>query len=280
VAKLVSKELLADRVGQFEIDAPLIARKAQPGQFVVLRTLEQGERFPITISDADPAKGTIKIIVQDAGLSTHTLFHLQAGDDVLDVVGPLGKPTHVDKFGTVVCIGGGVGIAILRPEVQAFKEAGNKVITIIGARTKDLVILEKELGKWSDKVLVTTDDGSYGRHGFVSDELTALIESGERIDLVVAIGPLIMMKVIADITRPHKINTIVSLNPIMVDATGMCGACRVTVGGKTMFACVDGPEFDGHEVDFDELGKRLRMYSGEERSSMEQHEKAEAGQVG
>jgi ferredoxin--NADP+ reductase len=276
LAKLLSKVMLADRVCQFEIEAPLIARKAQPGQFVVLRTLEEGERFPITISDADPEKGTIKIIVQDAGLSTHTLFHVEPGQQVLDVVGPLGKPTHVEKFGTVVCIGGGVGIAILRPEVQAFKEHGNKVITILGARTKDLVILEQELGKWSDEIRVTTDDGSYGRHGFVSDELKALIESGEKIDLVVAIGPLIMMKVIADITRPYGIKTIVSLNPIMVDATGMCGACRVSVGGKTMFACVDGPEFDGHEVDFDELGKRLKMYSDEERSSMEDHIRAEA----
>ncbi|MBI4834435.1 MAG: sulfide/dihydroorotate dehydrogenase-like FAD/NAD-binding protein [Planctomycetes bacterium] len=269
--KIVKREELSSCVYRFEIEAPLIARARKPGQFVAIRLDEQGERFPLTICDADPLKGTLTLIYQSVGKSTVQFAGLQAGDSILDIVGPLGKPTHIEKFGSVVCIGGGIGVAPVYPIVQGMKRAGNKVISIIGARTKDLLILENEMRAASDALLVTTDDGSYIRKGFVSDVLKEIIARGDKIDLVVAIGPVPMMRVVCNVTREYNLKTMVSLNPIMLDATGMCGVCRVTVGGKTQFACVDGPEFDGHLVDFDELAKRLRTYLTEEKRAMEHY---------
>ncbi len=253
----------------FEIDAPDIAKKAQPGQFVIIRAYDKGERIPLTISKTYPDKGSIRIIFQVVGKSTAYLANLNEGDDIYDVVGPLGKPTEINRVGNVICIGGGTGIAVLYPIARALKEAGNYMISIIGARSKDILILEDEMREISDELFITTDDGSYGRKGFVSDVLKELLEERKDIKEVVAIGPVIMMKVICNITKEYGIKTLVSLNPIMVDGTGMCGACRVTVDGKTRFACVDGPEFDGHKVDFDELMKRLAMYKELEKISYE-----------
>ncbi|RKZ20051.1 sulfide/dihydroorotate dehydrogenase-like FAD/NAD-binding protein [bacterium] len=269
--KILERETLAEHINKFVVEAPLIAKKALPGQFVILRLHEKGERIPITICEADPEKGTITLVVQEVGKTTYELGTYQAGDEIADIIGPLGKPAEIEKVGTVVAIGGGVGTAIVYPEAKAFKEKGNYVISIIGFRSKRFVILEEEMRKVSDELYVTTDDGSYGMKGFVSDKLKELIEEGRKIDLVIAIGPAIMMKVVSDLTRPYGIKTIVSLNSIMVDGTGMCGACRVEVGGKTRFACVDGPEFDGHQVDFDLLIKRLAMYKEEERIALERY---------
>ncbi len=266
---IVEDRLLAAAVRQFKVAAPEIARKRKPGQFIVLRIHEEGERIPLTIADADPQAGTITLIFQELGKSTEQLGRLKAGDGILDLIGPLGVPTHVEKFGTVVCIGGGIGIAPVYPIAKAMKEAGNTVISIIGARTKNLLILEEEMGKVSHSLKVSTDDGTYGYHGFVSDILQNLIDEGTTINLAVAIGPVPMMRVICNVTRNRKIKTVVSLNPIMVDGTGMCGACRVSVGGKTRFVCVDGPEFDGHEVNFAELVKRQRAYLEQEKLSLE-----------
>ena len=261
---IVDARLLAASVKQFKVAAPEIARKRKPGQFVVLRTHEEGERIPLTIADADPEAGTITLIFQEVGKSTLQLGRLKAGDAILDLIGPLGRPTHIEKFGTVVCIGGGIGIAPVYPIAKGMREAGNRVIAIIGARSKDLLILEEEMGKVAHVLKVSTDDGSYGFHGFVSDVLQDVIDEGNPIDLAVAIGPVPMMRVVCNVTRGRNIKTVVSLNPIMVDATGMCGACRVTVGGRTRFVCVDGPEFDGHEVNFAELVKRQRAYLNQE----------------
>ncbi len=269
--KILERETLAEHINKFVVEAPLIAKKALPGQFVILRLHEKGERIPITICETDPEKGTITLVVQEVGKTTYELGTYQAGDEIADIIGPLGKPAEIEKVGTVVAIGGGVGTAIVYPEAKAFKEKGNYVISIIGFRSKRFVILEEEMRKVSDELYVTTDDGSYGMKGFVSDKLKELIEEGRKIDLVIAIGPAIMMKVVSDLTRPYGIKTIVSLNSIMVDGTGMCGACRVEVGGKTRFACVDGPEFDGHQVDFDLLIKRLAMYKEEERIALERY---------
>ncbi len=267
--QIVDTRLLATAVKQFIISAPEIAKKRKPGQFIVLRINEEGERIPLTMADADPERGTITIIFQEVGKSTEELGKLKAGEVISDLIGPLGVPTHIEKFGTVVCIGGGIGIAPVYPNAKGMQEAGNTIISIIGARTKNLLILEQEMAKVSHSLKVSTDDGSYGYHGFVSDILQNLIDEGTTIDLVVAIGPVPMMRVICNVTRNHKIKTVVSLNPIMVDATGMCGACRVTVGGKTRFVCVDGPEFDGHEVNFVELVKRQRAYLSQEKLSLE-----------
>jgi len=258
----------------FEIMQPSIARKAVPGQFVVIIHSEKGERIPLTIADTNKVKGTITIIFQEVGKSTMELGTFKEGDRLQDVIGPLGKPTEIEHYGTVVCVGGGVGIAPLYPIAKALKEAGNKVIGILGARTENLLILEKEFKEITDELYITTDDGSYGRKGFVSDELNRLIEEGYKITRVWAIGPAIMMKVVSEVTRPHNIKTIVSLNPIMVDGTGMCGCCRVEVGGETKFACVDGPEFDGHLVDFDLLMKRQAMYKKEEKQALESYQKS------
>jgi len=262
--RIVKKTKLSENVFRMTIDAPQIAAKRKAGQFVVIMTEEKGERIPLTIVDSDKDAGTVTIIFQVVGKTTMCLAAMKEGEDLFAVLGPLGTPTEMEKFGTTVVVGGGVGIGVAYPIIKALQEAGNKVIAIIGARSKNILILENEIQAICDRLIVATDDGSYGVHGFVTNVLQDLIESGEVINRVFAIGPVPMMKFLCEVTRPYKIKTIVSLNPIMVDATGMCGACRVAVGGKTKFACVDGPEFDGHDVDFDLLTNRLRMYNGEE----------------
>jgi ferredoxin--NADP+ reductase len=266
---IVESREIAKNVILQRIVAPRIARKRKAGQFLVIRRGEMGERIPLTIVDSDASEGTVTIIFQAVGKSTAELAGLKAGDTVLDVVGPLGLPTHVENLGTVVGIGGGIGAAPLLPIATAFKRAGNHLISIVGARTKELLILEDEMRAISDQITVTTDDGSYAKKGFVTTALQELIDAGTKIDLCIAIGPVPMMRAVAEVTRPHSIKTVVSLNPIMVDATGMCGACRVSVGGKTRFVCVDGPEFDGHEVDYKELVMRNRAYLKEEKEAMD-----------
>ncbi len=253
-----------------EIKAPLIAQKAKPGQFVILKANETGERIPLTMADSDPDKGTITIIYMVVGKSTALFKSLKVGDGYQDIIGPLGKATHLEKEGTVVCVGGGTGIAVLHPITRGLKEIGNHVISIIGARSKDILILEDQMRAASHELRICTDDGSYGHHGFVTDVLKEILES-QKVALVVAIGPVPMMKFVCKITKEYNAKTIVSLNPIMVDGTGMCGGCRVTVGGKTQFACVDGPEFDGHQVDFDELMLRLQAYCEEEKRCFEDY---------
>jgi ferredoxin/flavodoxin---NADP+ reductase len=267
--KILTKEKLNESVARITVDAPLIARSARAGQFVVVIPTANAERIPLTIADHDPAKGTVSIIFQIVGATTALLNSLKPGDEIAHLLGPLGTPSHVDKFGTVVVIGGGVGIAEIYPLVKALRVVGNEVITIIGARCKDLLVYEKELSVVSSKLFVTTDDGTCGRKGFVSDELKDLIASGKKIDLVVAVGPVPMMKVCCDVTRPLKLKTVISLNPLMLDATGMCGVCRVTVGGEVKLGCVDGPEFDGHQVDFVELTNRLKMYKDVEKQAFD-----------
>ncbi|MFH0916970.1 MAG: sulfide/dihydroorotate dehydrogenase-like FAD/NAD-binding protein [bacterium] len=246
-----------------EIEAPSIARKAKPGQFVILKANETGERIPLTMADADPERGTITVVYQVVGKSTALFKTLQVGDGYQDVIGPLGKPTHLEKVGKVVCVGGGTGVAVMYPITRGLKEIGNHVIGVIGARTKDLLILEDQMRAASHELNVCTDDGSYGHHGFVTEVLERILKT-EDIKLVVAIGPVPMMKAVSKLTKEYGVRTLVSLNPIMVDGTGMCGGCRVTVGGETKFACVDGPEFDGHQVDYDELTLRLRAYHEDE----------------
>ena len=263
--KIVEKKTLSKTVKLMEVKAPLIAKKAKPGQFIILRIDEKGERIPLTIADYDRKKGTITIIFMEVGKSTKQLGLMDKGDTLLNFAGPLGVPSEIEAFGTVVCIGGGVGIAPLYPIIRALKEAGNHVISILGARNKELLMLEEEIEKYSDELFIATDDGSKGQKGFVSDVLQQLIDEDTNIDVVWAIGPVIMMKVVADLTRKYHLKTIVSLNPIMVDGTGMCGGCRVTIEGKTKFACVDGPEFDGHQVDFDNLMLRNRRFIAEEK---------------
>ncbi len=267
--KILTKKILAPNIKLFEFDAPLIAQKAQPGQFIVLRINETGERIPLTIADAKKDKGILVIVFQEVGKTTKLLGTLNSGDAVLDLLGPLGKPSEIANYGTVVCIGGGVGTPEIFPVARALKQIGNKVISIIGARSKDLLVMENEMKAVSDELYITTDDGSYGEKGLVTDIFKKLIDKLEKIDCVFAVGPVIMMKAVSDTTRPYNIRTIVSLNPIMLDATGMCGVCRVEVGGETKFACVDGPEFDGHKVDFDLLMKRLKTYLKEEKESLE-----------
>jgi ferredoxin--NADP+ reductase len=262
--KVLEKKILSDNVRQMVVKAPLVAKKAQAGQFIILRIDEQGERIPLTIADYDRKKGTITIIFMEVGKTTKQLGTLNVGDKILNFVGPLGVPSEIEKYGTVVCIGGGVGIAPLYPVIRALKQAGNNVISILGARNEKLLMLEKEIEEYSDEFHICTDDGSKGTKGFVSNVLQNLIDDGKKIDVVWAIGPVIMMKVVADLTRKYDIKTIVSLNPIMIDGTGMCGGCRVSVGNETKFACVDGPEFDGHLVDFDNLMLRNRRFICEE----------------
>jgi ferredoxin--NADP+ reductase len=268
VFKIIDAQFIAPGIKRFLLEAPRIARKQKPGQFVILRIHEQGERIPLTIENSDPARGTISIVVQSAGKTTQLLNSLNTGDHILDVVGPLGKPSDIEKFGTVVVVGGGVGTAMAYPSAAAFKRAGNRVISIIGARNKELVILEQELRTVSDALMITTDDGSYADKGFVTDKLRQLIENGTRIDLVLAIGPIMMMRAVAALTRKENIRTVVSLNPIMIDGTGMCGGCRVLIDGKSEFACVDGPEFDAHKVDFEVLVQRNGMYRDAEQRSL------------
>lgn len=270
--QIVEKKVLNPDIKLMVVNAPFVARKAEPGQFIILRVNESGERIPLTIADYDREKGTVTIIFQEVGKTTKLLGTLEEGDYILDFVGPLGKASHFGEVKKAAVIGGGLGTAIAYPQAKKLHSLGVSVDTIIGFRNKSLVILEEEMRKVSDRLFVATDDGSYGIHGFVSDVLKKLIEEGNRYDLVVAIGPLIMMKVVSNLTKEYGIKTIVSMNPIMIDGTGMCGGCRVTVGGKTMFACVDGPDFDGHEVDFDEAMRRQAMYKKEERQSLEEHE--------
>ena len=271
MSKIIENTKLSESVAKMVLEAPVIAQKRKAGQFIILKIDEKGERIPLTIVDSDAQAGTITIIYQIVGKTTAHLAELKAGENLQDLQGPLGNPTEIEKYGKVVCVGGGVGVGVVYPLAVALKKAGNEVISIIGARTRDLIILEKEMEIISDKLIVATDDGSYGFHGFVSAVLQQLIDKGEKIERVFAIGPVPMMKVICDVTKPYGIKTIVSLNSIMVDATGMCGACRVAVGGKTKFTCVDGPEFDGHEVDFKLLSNRLKMYCEPEREAYEKH---------
>jgi len=270
--KIKEARFLAENIKLFKIEAEKIARRRKAGQFVIIRLDESGERIPLTIAESDTDEGTITIIVQGVGKTTKQLNMKEAGDMIHDVVGPLGMPSHIEKFGTVVSVGGGVGTAIAYPTAVAMKQAGNHVITINGARSKDLVILEEEMKATSDEAYVTTDDGSYGFHGFVTQKLQALIDEGKKIDFVLAIGPIPMMRAIAEVTRPYKIKTMVSLNPIMVDGTGMCGGCRVIIDGRSKFACVDGPEFDAHGVDFDNLINRNKTYEIIEQKSLHDFE--------
>ena len=267
--KIVEARFLAENIKLLKIEAPKIASKRKAGQFVVIRLNEKGERIPLTIADSNIDTGTITIIVQGVGKTTVALNKKEKGDTILDVAGPLGLPSHIEKFGTVVSIGGGVGTAIALPTAVALKDAGNHVITINGARTKDMIILEDEMKAVSDEAYVTTDDGSYGIHGFVTQKLQELIDQGKKLDMVLAIGPIPMMSAVAEVTRPHNIHTIVSLNPIMVDGTGMCGCCRVIVDNKSKFACVDGPEFNAHLVDFTNLKNRNQMYVDFEKESLD-----------
>jgi ferredoxin--NADP+ reductase len=267
---------LAERIHLFKIEAPAIARKAQAGQFVVIRIDERGERIPLTLADWDKKEGTVTLVFMEVGTTTFRLALLKAGDAIADLVGPLGLPTHIEKFGTVVCVAGGVGAAPIAPIARALKEKGNRIITILGARSKNLLFWEDKLRNVSHQLIVTTDDGTYGRKGVVTEPLKELLSGGEKVDLVIAIGPSIMMKFCSLTTKPFGVKTIVSLNPIMVDGTGMCGCCRVSVGGVTKFACVEGPDFDGHQVDWDLLLARQRTYLSQEKRSFE-HWQAKIG---
>ena len=266
---IVDRKTLCPGIVSLTIKAPEIARKHQPGQFVILRVNEIGERIPLTVADKDPVQGTITIMFQEVGKTTYQLARLSAGGAIQDLVGPLGRATDIENFGTTVSIGGGVGIPLLYPITKALFEAGNNVVTIIGARTRELLILEEEMRAVSKVLKVCTDDGSYGIHGFVTQELQRMIDSKQPIHRVIGVGPVPMMRALCNLTKPYGITTIVSLNPIMVDGTGMCGACRCEIAGETRYACVDGPEFDGHQVNFDLLMKRLAMYKGQELVSLE-----------
>lgn len=257
--KIVSKEHFSANVVKLEVEAPLIARSRKAGHFVIVKLGEKGERIPLTIAGADTEKGTITLVIQAVGGSSRKISELNVGDCLTDVVGPLGQATHISKVGTVVCAGGGVGVAPLMPIVEVFHKAGNRVIVVLAARTKELVILEEQMRRNADEVIVMTDDGSYGTKGLVTNGVEAVINR-EKVDLCVTIGPAVMMKFVSALTKKYEVPTIASLNTIMVDGTGMCGACRVTVGGKTKFVCVDGPEFDAHQVDFDEMMMRLDAY--------------------
>ena len=272
--EILKKVQLAPNIKLVKINAPEVAIKAKAGQFVILRIDEKGERIPLTLAEWEPKKGTITLIFLEVGVSTRKLGALEVGDEILDIVGPLGNPSDIKHYGSVAAVCGGVGTAAAYPIAKALKEAGNQVVSIIGARTEELLILEDEMKSFSDELYISTDDGSRGHKGFVSDVLKTLIEKGYHFDIVYAIGPPLMMRATANVTKSHSVKTIVSLNSIMVDGMGMCGACRVTVGGETKFACLDGPEFDGHLVNFDELIKRLRVYLSEEKQAAELYEKS------
>lgn len=258
--KIISKENYSEKVVKLEVEAPLIAKSRKAGHFVMVRVGNKGERIPYTIASANPERGTITLVIQRVGKSSEKVCQLEAGDYITDLVGPLGKATHIENFGTVLCAAGGVGVAPMLPIIEAMKKGGNKVISVLAARTQELVILEEEVRKYSDEVIIMTDDGSYGQKGLVTDGLEQIIQR-EHVDLCLTIGPAIMMKFVSLLTQKYNIPTIASLNTIMVDGTGMCGACRISVGGKTKFVCVDGPEFDAHQVDFDEMLMRLRAYN-------------------
>jgi ferredoxin--NADP+ reductase len=268
--KVLAKEHLSPNVVRLVIEAPLIAKKRKAGHFVIVRLGMKGERVPLTISSADPSRGSITLIVQKVGVTSHKLSLLETGDEITDVVGPLGRATHIEKSGTVLCAGGGVGIAPLLPIVEELKKAGNRILTVLAARSKDLIILEEDMRSNSDEVIIMTDDGSYGNQGLVTHGMEEIIKK-EKIDLSFAIGPAIMMKYCAMLTKKYNIPTVASLNTIMVDGTGMCGACRVSIDGATKFVCVDGPEFDAHTVDFDEMLLRLGGYQEEERDAYERY---------
>lgn len=271
--RIVAAKQLGPDLTRLDIEAPDLARAALPGQFLMLRLDETGERIPLTIADSDPQQGTVTIIFLAVGKTTRRLGKLGVGDTILDVVGPLGHHMEIERVGTVVCVGGGVGVPALYPKARALKQAGNRVVSIIGARTADLLVLVDEMAAISDEVRITTDDGSRGRQGFVSNELEDMLrDPAQKIDMVVAVGPIPMMAAVAETTRPFGVKTYVSLNPVMVDGTGMCGGCRVTVGGETKFACVDGPVFDAHEVDFKELSQRQTRFSNMERRALEEYE--------
>lgn len=258
--KIVSKRLLAENVNEYVILAPHVARHANPGQFIILRVNEEGERIPLTICDYDRSEGTVRILVQTVGATTYELSKLEAGDSIQDFVGPLGNATDLDGFDHVVLVGGGIGSAVIYPQAKRLSSLGKTLDVIVGARNKDLIMYEDEFRACTDRVHIVTDDGSYGKQGFVTTALEELIKSGEKIDVVLAVGPMPMMRAVAELTRGYGIKTVVSMNTIMVDGTGMCGGCRLTVGGKTVYACVDGPEFDGHEVDFATAMERGRTY--------------------
>jgi ferredoxin--NADP+ reductase len=275
--EIAHRKRLVPGVVSLEVRAPDIARTHRPGQFVILRIDDEGERIPLTVADKDVERGTITLVFQEVGRTTYQLARMSPGSAILDLAGPLGQPTEVCNFGTTVSIGGGIGIPLLYPITKGFRETGNYVISILGARTKDLLVMEEEMSAISHVTKICTDDGSYGIHGFVTGELKRMLEAGERIDRVIGVGPVPMMKALCELTRPYGIKTIVSLNPIMVDGTGMCGACRCEINGKTVYACVDGPEFDGHQVNFDLLAKRLNMYKGQELVALEEYKTA--GQI-
>ena len=266
--KIIEKEYFSEAVVRLVVEAPNIAKSRKAGHFVIVKTGEKGERIPLTIAAADQEKGTITLIIQKVGVTSTKICNLEVGDEITDVAGPLGKPTHIEKIGTVLASGGGVGVAPLLPIVEAFKEAGNRVITVLAARQKDLIILEEQMRKHSDELIIMTDDGSYGKKGLVTMGMEEVIQR-EKVDLAVTVGPAIMMKFATLLTGKYNIPTVASLNTLMVDGTGMCGACRVTVGGKTKFVCVDGPEFDAHEVDFDEMLLRLDSYKSSEAEAYE-----------
>jgi ferredoxin--NADP+ reductase len=270
LVKILARQDLTPVIHLFKIEAPEIAAKVQPGQFVIIRIDEKGERIPLTFADWDTREGSVTIIFMEVGATTCRLARLNPGDSLMNITGPLGLPTNIEQLGTVVCVGGGVGVAPITPIARGLKQAGNKVISIMGARNKDLLFWEDKLRQVSDRLIVTTDDGSYGRKGLVTEPLKELLASNEKVDRVFAIGPVAMMKYCSLTTQPFGVSTIVSLNPIMVDGTGMCGSCRVSVGGVTRFACVDGPEFDGHQVDWELLAVRSRAYTAEEQLSLEQ----------
>jgi|TARA_B100002003_G_scaffold173718_1_gene161573 ferredoxin--NADP+ reductase len=270
VNQILLRQDLAPKIHLFKVAAPKVAQKAQAGQFVIVRIDERGERIPLTIANWDRKEGSVTVVFMEVGTTTRRLAQLGAGDSITDFVGPLGLPTHIEKFGTVVCVAGGFAIATIMPIARAMRQAGNRVISIMGARSKNLVFWEEELGQVSDQLIVTTDDGSYGRKGLVTEPLRELLSGDGKISRVIAIGPSVMMKFCAKTTEPFGVKTIVSLNPIMVDGTGMCGGCRVAVSGATRFACIDGPDFDGHQVDWDLLLARQRIYLDEEKHSLEQ----------
>ena len=269
--KIIQKKVLAPSTILMEIENPLIASKSKPGQFIILRISELGERIPLTISDFDSQKGTITIIFQEIGKTTKLLAQLEVGEEILDFVGPLGKPTDLSDLHRVLVVGGGLGTALIYSQVKEMHNNGTRVDVIIGARTAELIILENEVKPYCESVYIATDDGTKGHKGFVTDIIKKLIEEGNKYDRIIAVGPLIMMKVVSNLTRQYGIHTVVSMNPVMIDGTGMCGGCRLTVGGETKFACVDGPEFDGHLVDFDEAMRRQSIYKNDEKSALEQH---------
>ncbi|MEJ2696136.1 MAG: sulfide/dihydroorotate dehydrogenase-like FAD/NAD-binding protein [Candidatus Sulfobium sp.] len=279
MARIIEKRLIRrPDVFYYKIDAPLISKKAKPGQFVIIRINSEGERIPLSLADIDPGEGTISLIVMAVGKTTHEMSLMEEGEDILDLCGPLGEPTHIERVGRVILVGGGFGVAPLYPISRAFKAAGNEVVAIMGARSADLLIYEEEMRSVSDRVVVTTDDGSRGMRGVVTDALRLEIEKGGA-GMVMAVGPAVMMKFVCSTTKPFGIKTVVSLNPIMVDGTGMCGGCRVSVGGETRFACIDGPDFDGHMVDWDLLMARQRTYANEENMSFEEWQRAHANAI-